>query len=273
MIGYNFKYLVLVVCLCIRMNVSFLKSNIPTVIQGNSFKFSSRSQLISRLVETSLRSAVPFEASAIGIDRHCYSNSGTDASSNSAYYLQEGVRVGGVIPDIALPELTYNDIRALEAGERVQKQRRTGRAGTGWVVLDVAAPVYQVFNELANFESYEQMIPTVRRVRMYGNRTPLLAKAEFSLSKFKLKVNVKHTVHPQEGLIRFSLDEDRPNLVMRRTDGFWYVEPVPNRPQYTRVWLSAEIVVSSVVPTMIVDYAACRALPRATRWIQPHFSN
>lgn len=78
-------------------------------------------------------------------------------------------------------------------------------------------------------------------------------------------------------MIHFKLDDNRPNLAVRSADGFWFVEePLDrqdnnnNKGQVSRVWLSANIVVSRLVPTMVVDYAAGRALPRATAWLQSH---
>lgn len=72
-------------------------------------------------------------------------------------------------------------------------------------------------------------------------------------------------------MIQFRLDSDRPNLVMRSADGFWWVEQPADRPEgVSRVWLTANIVVSRLVPALVVDYAAGRALPRATAWLQGH---
>ncbi len=72
-------------------------------------------------------------------------------------------------------------------------------------------------------------------------------------------------------LIRFFTDPNKKNLAMKHADGFWFVESVPGQENRTRVWLSASLIVSSMVPIMIVDYAASRALPRATKWLQPYF--
>lgn len=110
-----------------------------------------------------------------------------------------------------------------------------------------------------------------------------------------LKVNILHTVVPEQvglfayillslcnhsfrlqHLIRFQLDPTRPNLVMRIADGFWFTETVPSMDESstprTRVWLSANIMASRLVPSLVVDYAAYKALPRATTWLQPYFS-
>ena len=114
------------------------------------------------------------------------------------------------------------------------------------------------------------MIPTVRSVKIYG-KTDDETRAEICLSKFCLRVNVVHKIFESKRIIHFKLDGSRPNLVMRSADGFWFVEEPIDRPEgVSRVWLTANIVVSRLVPTLVVDYAAGRALPRATAWLQSH---
>lgn len=89
------------------------------------------------------------------------------------------------------------------------------------------------------------------------------------MSKFCLKVNVMHTVMREQRVVKFNLDSSRPNLVMRKAEGFWHVQVPPDRPEgYSRVYLSSNIVASRLVPVVVVDYAAARALPRATTWLQ-----
>lgn len=73
-------------------------------------------------------------------------------------------------------------------------------------------------------------------------------------------------------MITFKLDSNRPNMVLRRADGMWLATPSPDNPAHTRVYLTASIVASKVVPSVIVDYAAYRALPRATNWLKPFFA-
>ena len=174
------------------------------------------------------------------------------------------------LSELSLPSLNRREIQQLQAGERVEKQNRDGRSGNGLVVLDVKASVDEIFEALASFDKYEQMIPTVRGANIYSS-TQEVTVAEFSLSRFRLKINVVNRVYPDKRLIRFSLDPSRPNLVLRQADGFWYVEKIIDRPGYSRVWLSASVVASRLIPTIIVDYAAMRALPRATSWLQPYF--
>lgn len=176
------------------------------------------------------------------------------------------------LPDFSLPTLTRDDIQQLQAGERVEKQNRDGRSGNGLVVVDVKASVDEIFDALASFDEYEEMIPTVRGARIYSS-TQDTTVAEFSLSRFRLKINIINFVYRERRVIAFSLDPSRPNLVLRQADGFWYVEKIADRPGYSRVWLSASVIASRLIPTVIVDYAAMRALPRASSWLQPYFAN
>jgi len=228
-----------------------------------------------------------------------------------------------------LPVLTEEQLQVLHAGERLQEQTKMGRDGSGYVVVDVKAPEYVVWECLLDFESYTETIPTVRDVTMltsthlksgyhsekpvlpgndarqlrhYG--TPSLTRAAFTLSKFRLKIAAIHNYHPHpEGhYMDFCLDPDCTNLVLKAAKGVWYTQTnlddrgevsfivVMNdvdrftlfhdhfshcsftllvSQEYTRVWLLCDLQVSRALPSFIVDYAAQRAMPRATTWLKP----
>jgi len=200
----------------------------------------------------------------------------TEASINDSkkkYTLEGDSKKPSSISSITLPELSENELKLLNNGEIIQGQKRDGSAGSGWVVMDVDACPHLVFSSLVDFDSYAKMIPTVRSVKVYqSDRDMEQYKVEYCLSKFRLKTNVEHIVDHDEKIIRFSLDRSRSNLVFKKADGFWFIQADPSNASRCRVWLYASIVCSRIVPTWIVDYAACRALPRATNWIRPHFS-
>lgn len=98
-------------------------------------------------------------------------------------------------------------------------------------------------------------------------------------------------------MITFDLNKSAPNLVLKEAKGHWLVEDISDRLinsicfdlpficlthfdvmaffsdcSRCRVWLKARIKVSRVIPTFVVDYAASRALPRATGWLKPFFA-
>jgi hypothetical protein len=152
-----------------------------------------------------------------------------------------------------LPKLTPEQVKQLEAGERVQEQARMGREGSGYVVLDVKAPPYVVWECLLDFESYPELIPTVREMQLFTNRklntgyvnekpvlpgtgretrhygTPSVTRASFTLSKFRLNIAAihKYTPHPEGDYMIFTLDPSCTNMVLKGAKGTWYTKANP----------------------------------------------
>ncbi|KAG5191028.1 hypothetical protein JKP88DRAFT_297022 [Tribonema minus] len=171
-----------------------------------------------------------------------------------------------------LPELTLEEKRTLARGERVQRQTRQGSSGTGLVVVDVRADAATAMEVLQSFAAYGDMIDTVREARILGQRGGV-TKAEFLISRFKLRVRVLLKSNPAASTVEFELDPDckaAGKSVLNDARGIWYVERPPDcRPGHCRIWLVASLVVSGLVPGFLVDYAAARALPRASTWLKP----
>ena len=196
-----------------------------------------------------------------------------------------------------LPTLDREQYRQLMNGERVQFQDDMGRAGSGYVVWDVKAPASVVWDCLLDFQSYPQTITTVREVVMYTNThlkedyraerpldfedgtaaicqhgVPSVTRAQFSLSKFRLKIAAVHKYrpHPKGDYMIFTLDPASRNPVLKYAKGIWHTQSDPDGKEgHTRVWLLCELRVSRLLPQWIVDYAAARAMPRATTWLKP----
>lgn len=177
-----------------------------------------------------------------------------------------------ITPDTVLPFLNARDKMLLASGEMIEKQERNGPRGSGFVVVDIQSSPDVVFETLSRFGMYQEMIPIVRSSTIIGRQGDN-TMAEFTFSRFLLRVNVKHTVVRDQRLITFALDPDRVNPVFREAEGFWHVEIPTDRPEgYCRVYLSAEVVIHKIVPTLLVDYAAATALNRATNWLKPYFA-
>jgi hypothetical protein len=195
-----------------------------------------------------------------------------------------------------LPKLTAQQKQRLMAGERIQEQSKMGRDGSGYVVLDVKAPDYVVWECLLDFEKYPEYIGTVRSMQMFTNQhlkqsyiaeKPVLpgtgretrnygiasiTRARFVLSKFLLNIAAIHQYypHPLGHYMVFTLDKACTNVVLKDAKGIWYTQSNPDgRLGYTRIYLLCELSVSRVLPSFIVDYAAKRAMPRASNWIRP----
>jgi len=177
-----------------------------------------------------------------------------------------------------LHSLTDSDLEQLQSGLPVQKQQRDGPTGSGLVVVEVDVPPSAVLECLESFEHYQEMIPVVRQVELVS-RTPVkqdvtLARVNYRISKFWLNLSVAHRMDRTEGTIEFDLDESCSKIVLQQASGFWQVERAPGvHTTRTRIWLRATIRASSMLPHWIIDYAAARALRRATCWLKPYMES
>ena len=162
-----------------------------------------------------------------------------------------------------LPKLSAEQKKQLLEGERVQEQARMGREGSGFVVLDVKAPPFVVWECLLDFENYPDMIPTVREMQLYtseklkfgyvnekpvvpgtGRETrhygiPSVTRASFVLSKFRLNIAAVHryTPHPSGDYMEFTLDKSCTNMVLKGAKGIWYTEENPEGREVRRAIL------------------------------------
>ena len=169
-----------------------------------------------------------------------------------------------------LPSLTEEDLVELQKGGRVQRQTRDGRVGTGMVVVDVDADLSTVFAVLTDIDRYPERISTVRAAVTYQRGEKLL-KTQFQISKFRLQINTELRCAWEDNMLEFNMDPERPAPFLEDVRGFWFLEdvrPTADSPR-TRIWLVADLACSSLLPTTIIDYAAARALPRATSWLKP----
>ena len=154
-------------------------------------------------------------------------------------------------------------------------------------------------NLTSGYHAEKPIIPgSDRKLRHYG--TPSTTRAAFVLSKFRLNIAAihKYRPHPDGHYMLFTLDPECTNVVLQNATGIWHTQSNPegrgpvrletvnsfvvlvlvvtltccsvfNIQEYTRVWLLCGLKVSPVLPRFIVDYAARRAMPRATTWLKP----
>eukprot|EP00439_Symbiodinium_sp_Y106_P033578 s1635_g4.t1 len=172
---------------------------------------------------------------------------------------------------LELPELTADEARQLGEGLRVQRQERSGGTGHGFVVVDVEAPASLVLQCLESFKDYPNMIPVVRKAEVLSlvdETGGCTAKCSYRISKFWLGIHARHSVDRAEKTLSFELDETGPRLVLHEASGYWHVQA--QGLEESRVWLCVtRLRASPLVPKCIIDYAADRALRRATCWLQP----
>jgi hypothetical protein len=153
-----------------------------------------------------------------------------------------------------LPRLTTSQKQRLVNGERMEEQSKMGREGSGYVVVDVKAPPYVVWECLLDFESYPNTIPTVRDVSFFSSEnlksgycaekpidpstgrelrhygTPSTTRAAFVLSKFRLNIAAIHNYrpHPDGHYMVFTLDPECTNVVLKSAKGIWHTQTNPD---------------------------------------------
>ena len=172
----------------------------------------------------------------------------------------------------SLPRLTKAELQQLRQGERVQRQSRVGPVGHGLVVMDVQADVSTVLAVLSDVQRYPQRIGTVREAIVQPGGSRNLCKARFKLSRFELDVQAELYLSKNRNMLEFRLDKSggMQGAVFDEARGYWYLEACPEREEgWTRVWLNARVQCSPLLPSAVIDYAASKALPRASTWLAP----
>jgi hypothetical protein len=177
-----------------------------------------------------------------------------------------------------LPQLSEQQLIAVQAGEIVQEQSEMGRQGSGFVVQDVQANEETLWNCLLDVDSYVENIRTVRSMKRtdqtssstattYG--TPSTTRACFTVSKFQLQIGtvLKYQPHADGHYMELTLDNDFSNAVLQSAKGIWYTQRISDN--VTRLWLLCDLTVSPLLPPFIVDSAATKAMPHASTWIRP----
>jgi hypothetical protein len=184
----------------------------------------------------------------------------------------------------ALPQLSEQQVMALQAGEIVQEQSEMGRQGSGFVVQDVQASEETIWNHcLLDVESYVENIHTVRGMRRTDKSststleqqttkfgTPGTIRACFTISKFHLQIGTVFNYQPHDTdghYMELTLDNDFSNAVLQKAKGIWYTQRI--RDNVTRLWLLCDLTVSPLLPPFIIESAATKAMPHASQWIRP----
>jgi hypothetical protein len=212
---------------------------------------------------------------------------GEQATSTTAATQQQQQQ--GTLP-FTLPQLSEQQLMALQAGEIVQEQSEMGRQGSGFVVQDVGANEETLWNCLLDVDSYVENIRTVRSMRRTDKSssssstlpqqqqpvkfgTPGTIRACFTVSKFQLQIGTVLKYQPAHAAtgghhyMELTLDNDFSNAVLQSAKGIWYTQRISSN--VTRLWLLCDLTVSPLLPPFIVDSTAASAMPHASTWIRP----
>ncbi|KAJ8609634.1 hypothetical protein CTAYLR_006271 [Chrysophaeum taylorii] len=149
----------------------------------------------------------------------------------------------------------------------VERQRRRGRVGEAFIVVDSALPPDEIWRNLVDVEGWTRLMRGVRSATVRERRRDGTLRAGFQITKLRLPANIILRA-PQAGYVRFQLDNQCTNLAVDGLEGYWHVAPSPNADSLTRVCLAATVSACRIVPNAAIDYVASKALRRATAWLR-----
>jgi len=148
------------------------------------------------------------------------------------------------------------------------KQVQEGSGGRGIAIQDVHASPEVIWAKINDFPNYPGMVDNVKSCTVY-EKTDDHIKVGFVISAVMMNVEyyIDHVYHPSEGYMTWTLD------YLRESDlddsvGFWRVEPIPNKPGWTRLFYSVEVRLKGWVPGIVEDMIAKKGLPKATGWVK-----
>lgn len=188
------------------------------------------------------------------------------ADANSPHPHQ-GV-IGAFSGKPAKPALTESDIATLSTGKPVLKQIREGKGGRGIAVQDVHATPEQVWSRITSYGNYPEWVDNVKECAPYATEGEHL-KVRFVISALMVNVEyyIDHIYAPDQGYMTWSLDYTRESD-LDDSVGFWVVEPIADKPGWTRVFYSVDVRIKGWVPKAIENMIAKQGLTKATSWVK-----
>lgn len=182
----------------------------------------------------------------------------------------------GVLPAYAgapkRPALTAEDLAVLARGDIVMKQEQTATgndaAGRGTAVLDVHADPDTIWSRITDYPSYPDVVDHVKSTRVY-ERSGDHVKVEFVIGAplINIRYFIDHTWRPAEGWMTWRLDYTRTSD-FDDTVGFWWVEPLADKPGWSRIYYSASVKARGWVPPPIEKAFANIGLKTSVSWLK-----
>lgn len=148
----------------------------------------------------------------------------------------------------------------LEAGKKVLfTGKEAGAAGgRGTAVVDVACPPSFVWKTILDFDHYKGRLPQCKYSAVYARKKKLLPASESIKVHMKLEAVVRdfncyydHIYKPDQRTITWTLDPDKPSEFLD-VQGQWVVDKHPTKPDWSRVWYSAEVLLPPWLPRVVV---------------------
>uniref|UniRef100_A0A7S0NQI3 Coenzyme Q-binding protein COQ10 START domain-containing protein n=1 Tax=Calcidiscus leptoporus TaxID=127549 RepID=A0A7S0NQI3_9EUKA len=122
-----------------------------------------------------------------------------------------------------------------------------------------------VWRCIRNFDSYDTLIGTVKRVSRYDPEVnvPGTMCYNFLVSRIRLQLNVRWRLDDSQRYASWTLE--RPSWVLADSSGFWHVQELPEQGT-VRVWFFAAVALKARVPGFVVGLVSRLGLRKACSW-------
>ncbi len=170
------------------------------------------------------------------------------------------------------PALSAEDLVKLARGEPVlrQMQDKSGEdaGGQGVAVLDIHAEPAAIWALLTDFDKYEDRVPNVMTCEVLEHVGDTY-KVHFviGIPLVPIEYWVVDTFRPEQGYLTWTLDYAK-SSDFDDTTGFWLVEPIPDKPGWSRAWYSVRVKARGWVPAPIEAAFSRFGLTRSTEWLK-----
>lgn len=168
-----------------------------------------------------------------------------------------------------VPSLTADDLATLAAGQPVLKQQKMDdSSGRGIAVQDIHAEPAVIWSKITNYAKYPEWVDGVYECEVY-ERSGDRIRARFVIGAMMMKVEyfIDHVWRPDQGYMTWTLDYARTSD-LDDSVGFWRVEPLADKPGWSRVYYSVAVKLNGWVPGWVEDMLSKKGLTQATGWVK-----
>lgn len=169
-----------------------------------------------------------------------------------------------------LPTLSADDLAKLADGKPVQKQMKESGSsgGRGLAVQDVHATPEEIWSRIMALDKYTEWVSNVTECEVYETKGAH-TKARFVLSATVMSVEyfIDHTFYPDKNYLTWTLDYSKESD-LDDSVGFWYVQPLQEKPGWSRLYYSVDVQLKGWVPGFIENMITKSGLSKATSWVK-----
>lgn len=129
--------------------------------------------------------------------------------------------------------------------------------GRGTAVCDIAAPPSTVWDTVLGFDRYPGRLSQCKAAKVYERRKIGLLgesiKVQMTFDGVVKDFNCyyDHTWRPDKNVLTWTLDPTKKSDFLD-VQGQWCVDKHPTKPNWSRVWYSADVILPSWLPKMVV---------------------